>query len=258
MKLDDLGVTLITEFEGAVHPEAGVTDIVITGHIPGSDEWDRIAQKLHPQPKSTPVYYGKKGEARSEIPRDPRAKEKRIKLLAMVVTDLTGIEGWEFSDEAVLELFLHPDLYWLVNAWEDHLEDEKKAQSAIREECENWAQVHGWLNAREDREGAYYPPTGEYTAWLIGIAQRIGLSYGDGPMTYSEVVAWLSMSAVTLSIWEIETIVKNISTVFVNARGTLTDEDTLPPWMPPGQRELLEQQLADFESDFGKIYKKAM
>lgn len=122
MNLDQLGIATQTSFS-PVHPIHGQTQIVITGHTPDSDEFERVNRKYNPPPKTQTVRYGKRGGASAEIPRDPNASDKRKKILAAIVTNITGIDGWEYSADAAQELFLRDDCAWLVEQWEEHLDD---------------------------------------------------------------------------------------------------------------------------------------
>ena len=122
MKLDNLGVATLTSFT-PVHPIHGDTGIVIEGHTPDSSLYKTVERKYNPPPKTTHMSVSKRGGNRIEIPTDPNAAEKRIKRLAEIVTNVTGIDDWSFSDESVLTLFQRDDCQWLVDAWEDHLDD---------------------------------------------------------------------------------------------------------------------------------------
>ena len=122
MKLDQLGITTTTSFS-PVHPIHGETGIVITGHTPDSKTYKQVERKHTPPPKSTTMYVGKKGESRVELKNDPNAAEKRLNKLAEIVTSITGIDDWTFSTEATTELFHREDCQWIVDQWEDHLDD---------------------------------------------------------------------------------------------------------------------------------------
>lgn len=121
MKLDDLIIPTTTSMK--VFKDGEDTNIVIHGYTPDSKEW-RQAQKALLDPTKTPsVQLGKKGKNTMDIPNDPKAYEKRIKLLASVVTNIEGIEGWEFSPQNTLILFMNDGMAWMVEQWEDHMED---------------------------------------------------------------------------------------------------------------------------------------
>lgn len=122
MKLDSLVKPTTTKMEVLLDNEP--TGVFITGHTPDSAEWRKAQRKVYGAPKGTNIRIGKRGENNTvQVPADPDAYGKRIQLLASVVTNIEGIDGWVYSPEAVLELFSNDGCSYIVEQWENHMDN---------------------------------------------------------------------------------------------------------------------------------------
>lgn len=89
-----------------------------------------------------------------------------------------------------------------------------------------------------------FPRLSVYERWLVDIAQDIGLSSGDGVVTpWVEVVSYLNLSELELSMWEIKTI-RFLSAAYVNGLYEFADEKATPPFETAAAQE---QREADAE-----------
>ena len=86
----------------------------------------------------------------------------------------------------------------------------------------------------------------------MSVARRVGLGSHEVRTSHAEIAAWCSLSGIALMPWEAQT-VHDLSGYYVHALNRYADTDELPPWMPPGARERAEEQLRDFERDFGAM-----
>lgn len=103
--------------------------------------------------------------------------------------------------------------------------------------------VLGWLHANEAREHAEFPMLPPYAQWIVEQAQSIGLSHNEGPTTHQEILAWVTLSGVEVSAWEVETIML-LSRAYTNALHTMSDEIATPPFMTDDSR-LMHAKLAE-------------
>lgn len=125
MKLNDLVIPTTTRMEVLSQYDEAPTGVFITGHTPDSKEW-RQAQRAIANPNAnTSIELGKKGANKIQIPNDPKAYEKRIRLLASVVTNIEGLDDFQFSQSAVLDIFMNDGCAYIVDQWETHMEDRK-------------------------------------------------------------------------------------------------------------------------------------
>lgn len=122
MKLSNLASPSTTKHQ-LTHPMMGKIDVFIEGYTPDSEQWRNYDKQLSDPNKKTSMYIEKGGKNSIELDND--GIEKRRKLLGMVVTNITGLEGWTFSPENVQQMFKDPQYSWIVDDWGDHLDDRK-------------------------------------------------------------------------------------------------------------------------------------
>lgn len=121
MKLSQLSSSETTQLE-LKHPvNGGALGVVITGHTPDSAAWRKAQQEIVSGDSQSLIL--EKGLQRIEL--DPDSREKRDRMLTSIVTNITGIEDWEFSPEAVKKLFQDPKYGWMLEQWSEHLDDRK-------------------------------------------------------------------------------------------------------------------------------------
>lgn len=134
MKLSQLASSDTTTL-ALLHPlTKEVLPVTITGYTPDSVQW-RNAQKDISDPKKKQSLILEKGRSHIEI--DSDSADKRRLLLARVVTDISGLDDWEFSPTAVEKLFEDPQYSWIHEQWSEHLDArenffEKPARPAPR------------------------------------------------------------------------------------------------------------------------------
>ena len=120
VKLTDLASSGITVLK-LKHP---VTDdelpVEIEGYTPDSAEW-RVLQKTIVQPNKKQNLIIEKG--RNLIELDANSADKRRELLSKVITNITGLDGWVFSTDAVVKLFDDPLYSWMLDQWGEHVDD---------------------------------------------------------------------------------------------------------------------------------------
>ena len=125
MKLSQMASSDTTELE-FVTPDGDKTGVVISGFTPDSKEWKNYQKELTKGNTKLQVYFDKETEERRvDINTDEETREKQLELLAKVVTNITGLDDWEFSPAAVLELFKEPQYSWMFEQWRDHLDSRK-------------------------------------------------------------------------------------------------------------------------------------
>lgn len=143
MKITDLQRSTLTTMQlrnedgsELVDAKGKPVDIRITGHIKKSAAWRAAEAKHTHRNKPRSVQIGKNGVQTIQVPNDPNAYEKGIKLLAEVVTDITGIQGWEFSSDAVYELFSNEGSGWIADQWANHLTEVDEAFLSQKENAQ--------------------------------------------------------------------------------------------------------------------------
>lgn len=120
MKLDQLSSPSITSLE-LIHPATGEPcGVVITGHTPDSAEWIRKQKELASADKQA-LKFGKKGERYIDL--DPADAERRKKLFIATITDISGIDGWDYSPEAASDLLRDPAHSWMLEQWGEWVDD---------------------------------------------------------------------------------------------------------------------------------------
>lgn len=120
MKLSQLASSDVTVLTLA-HPITGeALPITVSGYTPDSVQW-RKAQKEILDPKKKQSLILEKG--RNHIELDADSADKRRLLLAKVVTDISGIDDWEFSQDAVIKLFEDPQYSWIHEQWGEHVDN---------------------------------------------------------------------------------------------------------------------------------------
>ena len=125
MRIADLSPILLTRME-VLDPNNDPTGVFFTGHTPISPEWEEAHRRHFPPTKSTTLIIGKGGENRMEIPNDPKATDKRRRLLAAITTNVEGLDDFDPEKDDTLELFRHPAMRKAVAQWWEHLDDEGK------------------------------------------------------------------------------------------------------------------------------------
>ena len=121
MKLNELEIPTTTTFE--LIRAGAQTGVYVTAYTPDSKQWRAAQRKFSNAATNLSMRVGKKGGNTIDLPPDPKAYEKRIELLAAVVTNITGIEDWEYSEEAALQVLSNDGCAWMLDSIEDQLED---------------------------------------------------------------------------------------------------------------------------------------
>ena len=103
-----------------VDPNDNVTDVVIHGHTPDSREWKAALKKLAGKKEKTTILLEKK-QRKIEI--DADTEGKREKLLVMMITDITGIDDWTYSEQAKKDLLEAPERAWILEKWGEHVDE---------------------------------------------------------------------------------------------------------------------------------------
>ena len=108
-----------------------LTNVYISGHTPDSKQWRQAARKHGPKGQDTlSMRVQKKGGNTVELPNDPNAYENRIKHMAAIVTNIEGLTDdgnpWVFSPDAVLKLFSNDGWAYIVEQWEDFMDNYHK------------------------------------------------------------------------------------------------------------------------------------
>lgn len=96
--MDEVGKPFIDK-NGNVH------EILITAYTPESKQWEAATRKHTKKREGLEMQVRDDGNV-VKLPDDPEATERQKKIFAEVTTNITGISNWEFSPEAVMELYL--------------------------------------------------------------------------------------------------------------------------------------------------------
>ena len=129
MELNNLALPTTTTMR-LIGQDGRETDVYITGHTPDSKEWRQAQREYAPKgQENLSMRVRKKGENTVDLPTDPNAHENWVRRLAAVVTDIQGLtingQPWVYSPEAVFELFSNDGCAWIVEQWEDHMDDRR-------------------------------------------------------------------------------------------------------------------------------------
>lgn len=119
-KLEDLASKSVTTLE-LLHPVTKeLTGVKITGFTPDSKEW-RDADKKLSKPNQKQYITVQKKETKIEL--DSDSGEKQRELVKSIVTDIQGIDKWEYTKEKGISLLGNPIYSWILDDWIEHLDD---------------------------------------------------------------------------------------------------------------------------------------